>query len=266
MSPEQVQDLELNHQTDIYSLGVVMYQVLTGRLPLQASNRASLAYQVVNVAPLPPSSYRKEIPASVDQFVMHALCKKITDRVPTWADFARELTQSSRSVKVQNEEVPNTEKFDTVRLLGFFHAFREQELWEALRITAWRRFNEDEMLLSEGDRGESFFVLATGQAKVSQRGLVLDVLKPGDCFGDMVFAGDPLAPRSTSIQAMTAVTAIEMRASDLANASDVCQMSFNRAYIRILIARLNAANEKLTIAWGDRASAPQADEARRNAV
>jgi hypothetical protein len=59
---------------------------------------------------------------------------------------------------------------------------------------------------------------------------------------------------------MTPLTAIEIRASDLANASDACQKSFNRAFIRILIARLNWANERLTTAWGDRATAPHASE------
>jgi len=261
MSPEQIQDMELNHQTDIYSLGVVMYQLLTGRLPLNASNRHSLTYQVVNVEPQPPSTFRKDIPDAVDRFVMHTLSKKTADRVPTWADFARELTQSSRTVKVMSAEIPDTEKFDTVRLLTFFHAFREQEIWEALRITSWRRFDEDESVLREGDSGESFFILAAGQAKVSRGGMLLDILKPGDCFGEMIFSGDPVIRRSTSIQAMTPLTAIEIRASDLANASDACQKSFNRAFIRILIARLNWANERLTTAWGDRAAAQHASEA-----
>jgi serine/threonine protein kinase len=265
MSPEQVQDHELNHQTDIYSLGVVMYQLLTGRLPLQASNRASLTYQVVNVEPPPPSTYRKDIPESVDRFVMRALSKKTADRVPTWVDFARELSQSSRNVKVASEEIPETQKFDTVRLLTFFHAFREQEIWEALRITCWRRFDEDHWVLREGDSGESFFIVAAGQAKVTRGGLLLDILKPGDCFGEMVIAGDPLMRRATSVQAMTDLTAIEIRASDLANASDACQKSFNRSYIRILIARLNSANERLTAAWGDRNNESASSHTKGNA-
>ena len=75
MSPEQVQDKELDFHTDIYSLGVLMYQMLTGKLPFRASSKASLLYQVVNIPPVPPSTFRREIPADLDRVVLRCLEK-----------------------------------------------------------------------------------------------------------------------------------------------------------------------------------------------
>ncbi len=80
MSPEQIKEHPLNHQTDIYSLGVVMYQLLSGHLPFQASNNFSMMYQIASVEPPLPSSHRREIPLAVDKIVRKAMQKDQTRR------------------------------------------------------------------------------------------------------------------------------------------------------------------------------------------
>src|SRR6267143_6229079 len=77
MSPEQVKEQGLDHQTDIYSMGVVLYSLLTGRLPFRATNNFTLIYQITNVEAEPPSAFRPEIPAGLDALVLRAMAKDL---------------------------------------------------------------------------------------------------------------------------------------------------------------------------------------------
>src|SRR5215212_5253839 len=67
MSPEQIRMETLNQQTDIYSLGVTMYRLLTGRLPYEASTAPALAYAILNVPPARPATLRPDLPPILDE-------------------------------------------------------------------------------------------------------------------------------------------------------------------------------------------------------
>ncbi|GHU36107.1 hypothetical protein AGMMS50256_32250 [Betaproteobacteria bacterium] len=92
MSPEQLREFALDHRTDIYSLGVVMYQLLTGRLPFQGSSNYNIIYQVINDEPAPPSRLREEIPEALDVIIARAMCKDVEERYATWENFTQDLT------------------------------------------------------------------------------------------------------------------------------------------------------------------------------
>jgi serine/threonine protein kinase len=248
MSPEQVQDREVSFHTDIYSLGVVMFQMLTGKLPFRGSSKASLLWQVVNMPAVPPSTFRREIPPEIDRLVLRCLEKDPEARFPTWADFSRELTQSYRNLEVPADTISDTEKFNALKSIAFFRDFREQELWETLRITVWHKFLGDHTIIREGESGESFYVIASGEAKVTKSGRMLNVLRVGDCFGEMLYFSETNTRRSTTITSMSPLTVMEIKADDLSKASDALQKEMNKAFLRILIDRLTWANNRLSAA------------------
>jgi len=246
MSPQQVKEQPLTHQTDIYSLGVVMYQLLTGRLPFTGNNNYSIIYQIINVDPPPPSLYRPEIPPQLDVIVKTALRKDLETRYQSWEEFAQKLIEAFNNLEKPKEDFSEGERFDVLRKLSFFNHFSDVELWEVMRITRWRKFPPGTTLIKEGGIGKGFFILVAGEVNVTKEGKLLNVLQPGECFGEMAYLGRIQFTRTASVISVSEVTAIEITAESLAQASDNCRHQFNRAFLEILVDRLSAANVRLS--------------------
>ena len=247
MSPEQVREQQLTYQTDIFSLGVVFYQLLTGRLPFLGTNNYSIIYQIINVDPAPPSRFRNEVPPQIDAIVLHMLKKNTADRYQTWGDLAGDLVDVlGGSHAKARDGMPEAEKFDTLRKLEFFRAFTDVELWEVLRLAKWHQLPLDSVLIQEGDIGSSFFILASGEVQVRKQDRLLTVLKSGECFGEMAYLGKQKFQRSASVVATTDIVVIEIRAETLPQASELCRHHFNGAFLELLVDRLGRANLRLS--------------------
>src|ERR1700689_3668221 len=104
MSPQQIKGHPLDQRTDIFSLGVVLYKLLTGQLPFQGSNNHSIMYQITSIEPPPPSSYRHEIPPSIDAIVKRAMEKDIDERYQHWKEFSFDLAEAFRSQFMRNRD------------------------------------------------------------------------------------------------------------------------------------------------------------------
>jgi eukaryotic-like serine/threonine-protein kinase len=91
LSPEQVRGDEATPGTDVYALGVVLYQFLTGRLPYEGSSLAELAVRQQNEKPLPPSTYNSEVPAPLSAAVLRALEGDTSKRYASADEFATGL-------------------------------------------------------------------------------------------------------------------------------------------------------------------------------
>jgi len=248
MSPEQVKEHPLTHQTDIYSMGVVMYHLLSGRLPFQATNNFSLIYQIANVEPSPPSAYRPEIPKAIDDIVRRALAKNVEHRYTQWDQFSRELAEVFRSepLLVQTREFPDSDKFETLRALPFFENFSDAELWEVARISSWRTASAGEQLMQEGDTGTDFCILAEGQVTVTKKGRLLNILKPGEPFGEMAYLSKTAHLRVADVSVASDAKIISVPTQMLEHATESCRHKFDRAFMDILVERLSMANLRLS--------------------
>lgn len=100
MSPEQIQAKPVTPRSDIFSFGVVLYKLLTGKLPFYADNVNSLWYQVIHEEPPPPSSLNPEIPTELDQIVAKCLAKNPDDRYLSANDIASDLHACRRQLSL----------------------------------------------------------------------------------------------------------------------------------------------------------------------
>jgi hypothetical protein len=205
-----------------------------------------VVYLINNVDPPPPSTFRAEIPASLDRIVAKALAKKTDARYPTWEDFASALVGAFSTLSKPEDNIPDSERFNILRGLHFFHEFTDIELWEVLRITTWNRFSAGDLLLREGEIGHSFFILVRGEVKVAKGENTLGMLKEGDCFGEMAYLGSKQFHRTASVIAESDVTVIEISSDVLGSASESCRHRFNGAFLEILVDRLEVANTRLS--------------------
>jgi len=249
MSPEQLrQETTLTHQTDIYSLGVTMFRLLTGRLPYEAGSHAALMYAILNTPPPKPSAYRPELSTMLDEIVMKAIAKDPAERYRSWLDFGKDVTRAFMSLRIDTTGSPpasDSEKFGKLRDMPFFKDFGEVELWEVVRVATWQAIDAGTVLMRENEQGDSFYVLVDGEAEVSLLGRSLANLKPGSCFGEILYFADAVERRTTTVTAKGRITVMQIKAGALRVATPACQVGFNKAFMRVLVERLAQANRQL---------------------
>lgn len=238
MSPEQIHGEDITHQTDIYSLGVLMYQLFSGRLPFTAKSQPELIRKIKEEEPTPLSVIRPDVPEFLAKIVEHCMEKKPAKRYATWSDIAQDLTSAHSQLELPSENVSDTEQFNMMKDLEFFKDFTEVELWEVVRISDWRKFSAERPLIKEGKIGDSLFILASGEARIMKNRSFLGLVETGQCFGEMAYIHGKKKPRSASVISNSESIIIKVKSDAIQSASNQLQTSFHKVLLTILANRL----------------------------
>ena len=244
MSPEQVEGAELGHHSDMFSMGVVLYELFTGKRPFTATKLEELFAKILNEAPQPPSALRDGISKDVDQILLRMIGKTPAECYPTWAELALDIARIGR-LSVYQQEIADSDKFTWLKKVPMLERLGEAEIWELVHAGRWSRLPPRQAIVKEGEDGKGLFFLASGQAKVTKQGRLLNVLNAGECFGEMAYIKAGGIPRQATVESMADAVVAEFDADALAKTSLTCRLQLSTALLHSMVDRLALANERM---------------------
>jgi serine/threonine protein kinase len=244
MSPEQVRGAELSFQSDMFSLGVVLYGLFTGQRPFVGETVTQILANIVEKDPPLPSEWRPELDREVDRILMRMLRKAPEKRYASWADLAFDLADIGR-FSVYVKEIPDREKFTALRGFQPLSRLNDAEIWELVHASYWVRVPAQTTLMKEGDKGAELLFLAHGEVKVVKQGRLLNVLRTGSYFGEMAHVKGGGFPRQATVETLTDALIAEFRPGAMRKLSLNCQLQLSQSLLHTVVDRLAFADERI---------------------
>jgi len=243
MSPEQVQEDNITNQTDLFSLGIVMYELLTGKHPFYAESFSRLIHKIINEKHPPLKTHRQDIPDILEKIVHHALQKNPEKRYKMGLNMAADLSLAFDYLEKPEQDIGVQEKFNAIQQLDFFNDFPESEIWEIIRACIWQEFEPGNEIIVEGDIDDSFYIISGGSVDVLKGNTIIGSLNKGDCFGEMAYLSK--TERTATIQARDYVSLMKINATLIDQVSVDCQLHFSKVFMRTLVKRLSMTTAML---------------------
>lgn len=243
LSPEQADTGQsLNHQADLYSLGVVFYELLSGRRPFEGDDPYQLIYKISHEEPPPISSYIPEISPEIAQVLRKALNKDREKRFQSAREFADVLLPIIRGKDSISMARQDKRKMAFLRQLYLFRHFQLSDLKEIIRLSAWNAYKKGAWIIKEEERESNIYIIVHGTASLHLRGEVTP-LRRGEIFGESAILY-PTA-RGAKVQAETDCVVMSINANILNQAPDSLQVRFLREFYNKKVRQLVEANLKM---------------------
>jgi eukaryotic-like serine/threonine-protein kinase len=244
MSPEQINEWEISTNTDIFSLGTVMYEMLTGRHPFKAETLTAISNNITNEQPVPLTEYRSDLPEGLEYILSRMIKKKNSKRYASGLDVAADLALIFDDLEKVVSEDSLRDKFNSLNGLGFFMNFNDAEIWSLVRASNWDNYPPGAVIINEGDVDNSFYIILAGQVNILKNDQIIDTLQDGNCFGEMGFLSR--TERTATVKAKTDVSLIRVNKSTLDRADETTQLRFFRVFVEVVIGRLKQTTLVLT--------------------
>jgi serine/threonine protein kinase len=240
MPPEQIraQNPEVTPRSDLFSLGVVMYELLAGRRPFNGKDLDDLRRRITFSTPLPLHRLRPEVPAALERILLRALNKNPDKRYQSGLELAGDLTGAFRQLDRTIADLAEQARFNKMRKLRFFRQFSYPQVWELMTASQWCDYRPGERIVTEGEVEDCFLIFVSGEVAVRQGGQLVRVLRREDCFGEMAYIGG--VRRTVTLEVVAPTAVIRVNAGLMERVSLKCQLKFTQQFLYTLLERLGA--------------------------
>lgn len=247
MSPEQIQGLELTPVSDIYSFGVLLYQLATGRLPFFSSTPEDAFHQTLNADIPAPSLFRVEIHPDLEAVIMKCLQRRQAARYQSWADVGLALAMVAQ--EIERAQIPWLDRrpiFDSISKSAFFQDFGERQTWELLQASKVITVKDGQRVVHKNERNQTIYFIVDGSFIVESGGRTVAVLRAGEVFGEMPYLiGGKDISRTANVTVDKHGTLMMVSPQALEAMSLECRYQLMRSFGRTLAMRLQAQGGEL---------------------
>ena len=243
MSPEQIKEEPVETVNDIFSLGCVLYELLTGEKAFPGDNYFSIMYKITNEEPIPMRELRPEVPGILERITHKALAKDIIHRYQSCMDLAYDLRVALRGLKygtVKKDKVEDV--LDYIHNVNFFEQFTKEQVREIMEASNVIKVSKGTVMVTEGEIDDSFYIILSGKAVVRKNNRDIAAIGRGECFGEMAYlSGDS---RTATVMAETDCILLKISAMLLDKSPQDIQLLFLKRFAMTLLRRLSVSISK----------------------
>ena len=237
MSPEQVKEEPLDDRSDIFSLGSVLYELLTGRRAFPGDNYFSIVYKISNEEPVPIREIRQDVPEVLERIVQKAHSKDRTERYQTCMDLAYDLRVALRGINGGTRDGKVDDVIDYALNVPFFESFSKDQVSELLNTGNIIKVPKGNVMVTEGELDDSFYIILSGSAIVRKVDKIIARIGRGECFGEMSYLSGQA--RAATVSADTDCILLKVSATLLDKSPESIQVLFLKNFAQAVIRRLS---------------------------
>ena len=236
MSPEQINGETLSFSSDIFSLGITFYELLTGQRVFSGRNIEDIFYNILHNEPEPIHKHAPQLPKISQNIIQRALSKTQLGRYGSILEFANELEVMQRSLSGNMKQKDMSNTANLLLHMDFFKDFNSEQLKKLISVTQIFKAQTGKVIVSEGEIDDTIFIILSGRVSIINKDDdIIATIGVGNLFGELSFLGQHI--RKASVMADVNCVLLKVNANILNKLPIDIQLLFYKNFAKTLVKR-----------------------------